>query len=182
MKGYYVEKCPFLRLAFKHPRCTREDPPQAATHRRHGTTYLQPPRIPASSILSGAIDLENLWFDGSRTFHISLKYIFSTTTWNRLTSLNFSQVTFNQGELLDLLRRHSGTLKDLWFLCVWLTNGSWKILLEGMKSSLFLQTISIDEPAEKDDEGDTINIYMKRAALKDYLLGDGPHPISDSIP
>jgi hypothetical protein len=135
-----------------------------------------------ATILSGATDLESLWFDGSRTFHISSKYIFSTTTWIRLTSLNFSQITFDQEELLDLLKRHSGTLKDLWLLYVWLTNGSWKILLEGMKSSLSLQTISIDDPAEEDDEGDAIHIYMKRAALKDYLLGDGPHPISDSIP
>lgn len=51
-----------------------------------------------------------------------------------------------------------------------------------MKSSLSLQAISIDDPAEEDDEGEAINIYMERAAMKDYLLGDGPHLISDSIP
>ena len=136
-----------------------------------------------ANILSGATDLESLWVDGSSwTFHISTKYILSTTTWSRLTSLNFNQATFDQGELLDLLRRHSDTLKDLWLLCICLTNGSWKILLAGMKSSLSLQAISIDEPAEEDDEGETISIYMKRAVLMDYLLGDGPYLLLDGIP
>jgi hypothetical protein len=136
-----------------------------------------------AKIFSGAIDLESLSVGGSGwAFYISTKHFLSTTTWSRLASLNFNNATFDQGELLDLLRRHSGTLKDLWLFSICLTNGSWKILLEGMKSSLSLQAISIDDPAEEDDEGEAIDIYMKRAALNEYLLGDGPHPLSDSIP
>jgi hypothetical protein len=72
-----------------------------------------------AKILSGATDLESLWVDGSScAFHISTKHILSTTKWSHLTSLNFSTATFDQGELLDLPRRHSGTLKDLWLFCI----------------------------------------------------------------
>ena len=49
-----------------------------------------------------------------------------------------------------------------------------------MKSSLFLQVIEIDDAAEENDKGEESWIYMKRAALNNYLLGDGPHPLSDS--
>ncbi|KAI9866429.1 MAG: hypothetical protein M1813_001551 [Trichoglossum hirsutum] len=135
-----------------------------------------------AKILSVATNLESLRFDCNREFRISPKYFFSTTTWSRLTSLDFGRVTFDQGELLDLLRRHSSTLKEIQLFCVCLTNGSWRILLEGMKSSLSLKAISIDSPIEEDDEGVEIDNYMTRAALKDYLLGDGPHPLSDNIP
>jgi hypothetical protein len=103
-----------------------------------------------TKILSGATDLERLWFDGSRqAFQISTKYILSTTAWSRLTSLNFLHASFDQKDLLDLLRRHSGTLKNVELFCICLTNGSWKFLLEGMKSSLSLQGISIYNPSEK---------------------------------
>ncbi|KAH0552939.1 hypothetical protein GP486_006862 [Trichoglossum hirsutum] len=135
-----------------------------------------------AKILSVATNLESLWFGSRSQFRISLKYIFSTTTWNRLTSLNFSWITFDQGELLDLLRRHSGTLKKIDLLCVTLTNGSWRILLEGMKSSLSLEAISIDDPCEEDDEGVMIDKYVRQAALEDYLLGDGPHPLPNNVP
>ncbi|KAI9780830.1 MAG: hypothetical protein M1839_006457 [Geoglossum umbratile] len=135
-----------------------------------------------AKILSVATNLESLWFGGSSTFHISLKHIFSTTTWSRLASLELSFVTFDQGELLDLLRRHSSTLKKIWFSYVSLINGSWRILLEGMKSSLSLEAISIYGSTEGGDEGMMIGSYMTRAAVKDYLLGDGPHPLSDNIP
>ncbi|KFZ01891.1 hypothetical protein V500_00574, partial [Pseudogymnoascus sp. VKM F-4518 (FW-2643)] len=64
-------------------------------------------------ILSGATDLESLDIHGCHpTFQISTKYILSTTTWSRLTSLNFSDVTLDQRDFLGLLRRHSATLKE----------------------------------------------------------------------
>ncbi|KAI9772351.1 MAG: hypothetical protein M1839_002487 [Geoglossum umbratile] len=135
-----------------------------------------------AKILSVATNLESLRFSSSGGFRISSKYFFSTTTWSRLTSLNFSWVTFDQGEFLDLLRRHSGTLKEIYLFHVCLTNGSWRILLEGMKSSLSLKSISIDDPAEEDDKGVMIDNYMTQAALEDYLLGDGPHLLSDNTP
>ena len=92
-----------------------------------------------AKILLGAIDLERLCVHGcDGTFHISTKYILSTIAWSRLTSLDFLYATLDQGDFLDLLRRYSGTLKDIDLFCVCLTNGSWKILLEGMKSSLSL--------------------------------------------
>jgi hypothetical protein len=132
-----------------------------------------------AKILSGATDLKRLHVKGSDgSFHISTKYFLSTITWSRLTSLDFFYVTLDQGDFLDLLRRHSGTLKDIDLFCVCLTNGSWKILLEGMKSSLSLQHISIDHPSEEDGEDDE-EIYLKQNALENYLLGDGPHPLSE---
>ncbi|KAI9858949.1 MAG: hypothetical protein M1813_007251 [Trichoglossum hirsutum] len=135
-----------------------------------------------AKILSVATNLEGLLFRGNTGFRMSLKYFFSTTTWSHLTSLNFYCVIFDQGELLDLLRRHSGTLKEIDLFCVGLTNGSWRILLEGMKSSLSLEAIFIYEPNEEDDEEAVIDNYMTQAALEDYLLGDGPHPLSDNTP
>lgn len=135
-----------------------------------------------AKVLSGAIDLESLSVDGCNwSFRISTKHILGTTTWSHLTSLNFSTATFDQGELLDLLRRHSSTLKDLQLFDICLTNGSWKILLEGMKSSLLLQVILINDAFEENNEGEESFIYIKQAALNNYLLGDGPHPLSDSI-
>lgn len=130
-----------------------------------------------AKILSGATDLERLRVHCcSGIFHISTKYILSTTAWSRLASLDFLYATLDQGDFLDLLRRHSGTLKDIDLFCVGLTNGSWKILLEGMKSSLSLQHISIDHPYEGDDGEE---IYWSENALENYLLGDGPHTLSE---
>lgn len=135
-----------------------------------------------AKILSGATDLERLSFDGScQAFQISTKYTLSTTAWSRLTSLNFLHASFDQKDLLDLLRRHSGTLKNVDLVCICLTNGSWKILLEGMKSSLSLQGISIFEPSEEIDEEEDIDVYLNRDALENYLLRDGPHPLQASI-
>ncbi len=130
-----------------------------------------------AKILSGATDLERLCVHCCNgTFPISTKYILSTIAWSRLTSLDFLYATLDQGDFLDLLRRHSGTLKDIDLFCVGLTNGSWKILLEGMKSSLSLQHISIDHPYEEDNGEE---IYLNENALENYLLGDGPHPLSE---
>ncbi|KFY04736.1 hypothetical protein O988_00561 [Pseudogymnoascus sp. VKM F-3808] len=86
-------------------------------------------------ILSGAANLETLRFNGcsSETFPISTEFILSTTTWNLLT-------------------RHSGTLKYISLCTVTLTDGLWKILLEGMKSSLSLRNIDIDWPWKIDNE------------------------------
>jgi hypothetical protein len=75
--------------------------------------------------LSGATDLKKLSLHGCyRDFPISTKYILSTKTWNRLASLNFMYVTVDQADFLDLLRRHSGTLKNIGLYRVRLTNGS----------------------------------------------------------
>ena len=132
-----------------------------------------------AKILSGATDLDRLYIHGCYgTFHISTKYILSTTAWSRLTSLDFSYSTLDQRDFLDPLRRHSGTLKNIDLFCVCLTNGSWKILLEGIKSSLSLQHISIDSPSDEDSEDDK-GIYLKQNALENYLLSDGPHPLSE---
>jgi hypothetical protein len=129
-----------------------------------------------AKILSGAIGLERLCVYGcSLSFHISTKYILSTIAWSRLASLEFTYANPDQGEFLHLLIRHSSTLKDIDLFCVCLRNGSWKILLEGMKSSLSLWHISIDYPSE--EEYNEINLNQN--ALKDYLLGDGPHPLSE---
>jgi len=128
-------------------------------------------------ILSGATNLEKMCFSGTRISPVSPKYIFGTTTWSHLTSLSFVNVDFDQGELLDLLRRHSGILKDICLFGVCLRNGSWRVLLEGMKSSLSLEAISIDGPCEEGNKGYVIDIYVRPAALTDYLLGDGPHPL-----
>ncbi|KAH7418826.1 hypothetical protein BKA64DRAFT_635941 [Cadophora sp. MPI-SDFR-AT-0126] len=127
-------------------------------------------------ILSGATDLERLRIrcsDGM--FHISTRYILGTTEWSRLTSLDFYSTTFDQGDFLDVLRRHSGTLKNIDLFCVQLTNGSWIILLEGMKSSLSLQHITIEDPYEEDRDEE---IYLNDHALTNYLLGDGPNRLS----
>jgi hypothetical protein len=127
-----------------------------------------------AKILSGAADLESLDIHGCyQSFQISTKYILSTTTWSRLTSLHISYATLDQRDFLDLLRRHSGTLKKIYLFCVCLTNGSWKIVLEGIRSSLSLQHISINYPSEEDGE----EIYLKQDALKIYLLSGGPHSL-----
>lgn len=129
-----------------------------------------------AKILSGATDLEELCVHGCYgTFQISTKYILSTTAWSRLASLDFTYATLDQADFLDLLRRHSGTLKNIVLFCVCLTNGSWRIFLEGMKSSLSLRHISIDYPLEEEDD----EIYLDQNALENYLLGDGPHPLSE---
>jgi len=115
-----------------------------------------------AKILSVATDLERLCVYGADgTFHISTKYILSTTTWSRLTSLDFLYTTLDQGDFLDLLRRHSGTLEDIDLFCICLTNGSGKILLEGTKPSLSLQHISIDHPSEEDGK----EIYLNKNAV-----------------
>ncbi|KFY67483.1 hypothetical protein V496_01554 [Pseudogymnoascus sp. VKM F-4515 (FW-2607)] len=128
-----------------------------------------------AKILSRATDLESLYINGCyQSFQISAEYILSTTTWSRLTSLNVSHATLDQRDFLDLLRRHSVNLKDIYLFCVCLTNGSWKILLEGLKVSLTLQHISINYPSEDGKE-----IYIKQNALESYLLSNGPHPLSE---
>ncbi|KAH6704197.1 hypothetical protein BKA61DRAFT_183968 [Leptodontidium sp. MPI-SDFR-AT-0119] len=129
-----------------------------------------------AKILSGATDLEKLYIHCSNgMFHISTRYILGTTVWSRLTSLDFYSTTFDQGDFLDVPRRHSGTLKDIDLFCVHLTNGSWKVLLEGMKSFLSLQHVSIEDPFEEDGHE---AIYLNDDALTKYLLGDGPNPLS----
>ncbi|KAH6696576.1 hypothetical protein BKA61DRAFT_623222 [Leptodontidium sp. MPI-SDFR-AT-0119] len=129
-----------------------------------------------AKILSGATDLERLCIHCSDgMFHISTRYILGTTVWSRLTSLDFSSTTFDQGDFLDVLRRHSGTLKDIDLNCVHLANGSWKVLLEGMKSFLSLRHVSIEDPFEEDGHE---AIYLNDDALTNYLLCEGPNPLS----
>ncbi len=128
-----------------------------------------------AKILSGATSLERLRVYGCYlSFHISAKYILSTTAWSHLASLDFTYANLDQGEFLQLLIRHSSTLKDIGLFCVCLRNSSWKPLLEEVKSSLSLRHLSIDHASEEDGE-----IYLDQHALKDYLFGDGPHPISE---
>ena len=130
-------------------------------------------------ILSGAIDLECLWVSGSCCFYISAQDILGTTTWSHLTCLDFSNAAFDQGELVDLLRRHSATLLDVRLLCIFLADGSWESLLRGMKSYLSLQDISIQDASEFGETGEVpVEIDIEEATLKDYLLGNGPHPLS----
>lgn len=129
-----------------------------------------------AKILSGATDLEELCVDGcSSNFQISMNNILGNTVWSRLAALNLIYVTLDQGDFLHLLRRHAGTMKDMHLLGVCLTNGSWRDFLEGMKSSLALQHISIAYPSE--EEGHVF--YLNQNALQDYILGDGPHPLSE---
>ena len=137
-----------------------------------------------AKILSGAANLETLRFNGctSETFPISTKFILSATTWSQLTSLTLVDACVDQKDFLDLLTRHSGTLKIINLCVIGLTEGSWKILLEGMKSSLSLRNIDIDWPYQKDDEHNEIHIYWDRNALTSYLLGDGPHPLQNDCP
>jgi hypothetical protein len=137
-----------------------------------------------AKILSGATDLETLWICGSysSSFLVSSKHILGTMVWSRLTCLKFSDADFDQGELLDILRRHSATLLDVQLSGIHLTGGSWKTLLEGMKSYLSLQAISIRFVTEENDGGEIIDIDIEEAALKKYLFGDGAHPLSDNIP
>ena len=126
-------------------------------------------------ILSGATDLERLCiccFNGM--FHISTRYILGTAVWSRLNSLEFYGMIIDQRDLLDVLRRHSSTLKKINLFSVRLTNGSWKTLLKGMKSSLTLQHITIEDPYEDSRE----KIYLHGRALDNYILGDGPNPLS----
>ena len=132
-------------------------------------------------ILSGAANLETLRFNGcsGESFPISTEFILSTTTWSQLTSLTLVDTCVDQKDFLDLLTRHSGTLKIINLCVVGLTDGLWKILLEGMKSSLSLRDIDIDSPYEKDNEHNEIEIYWDRNALMSYLLGDGPHPLQN---
>ena len=40
-----------------------------------------------------------------------------------------------------------------------------------------LQHISIDYPAEGEDD----EIYLNQNALENYILGDGPHPLSEEL-
>ncbi|KAN0122966.1 hypothetical protein V8E51_001292 [Hyaloscypha variabilis] len=108
-----------------------------------------------AKILLGATGLERLRVYGCYlSFHISTKYILR--------------------EFLHLLKRHSGTLKDIDLFCVCLRNSSWKLLLEEVKSSLSLRCLSIDHPSEDGEE-----IYLDQHALDNYLFGDGPHPLSE---
>lgn len=136
-----------------------------------------------AKILSGAANLETLRFNGctSETFPISTKFILSTTTC-QLTSLTLVDTCVDQKDFLDLLTRHSGTLKNINLCVIGLIDGSWKILLEGMKSSLSLRNIDIDWPYEKDNEHNEIYIYWDRNVLTSYLLGDGLHPLSNDCP
>ncbi|KFY50517.1 hypothetical protein V495_00201 [Pseudogymnoascus sp. VKM F-4514 (FW-929)] len=127
-----------------------------------------------AEMLSGATDLEKLNINACHPhFQIPTKYILSTTTWSRLTSLRFTHVALDQRDFLELLIRHSGTLKDIDLFSVCLTNGSWKILLEGLKPHFSLQRISIDYPSEQNGESYK-EIYLKlKHASKSWLLNDG---------
>ena len=130
-----------------------------------------------AEIISCATNLEYLWLSGDGYDLIPVKYLLSTTVWSRLTSVSLIRLALDQEELVDFLRRHAGTLKDLWLFDVDLRSGSWDIVLERMKSLLSLQTVSIQEVIGRDNEGDMIDIYMTQAAVEDYLLGDGFHPL-----
>jgi hypothetical protein len=130
-----------------------------------------------AEILSCATDLEHLDITGGYNDRISATYFLSTSTWSRLTSLSLAHTVIDHGELLGLLGRHSGTLNELCLHGISLTNGSWEVVLEWMKSSLSLQIVQIDHVAEEDDEGIMADITVGPAAVQDYFLGDGPHPL-----
>ena len=129
-----------------------------------------------AKILSAATDLQTLAFFFG---YLDLS-LFHKTRFRHydLTCLIFSAAGFYQGELLDLLRRHSATLLEVQLLDIHLINGSWTVLLEGMKSYLSLQNIRIDWSTEEDDdEGEEVDVVIEQSALQKYL-GDGPHPLS----
>ncbi|KAH0547959.1 hypothetical protein GP486_008300 [Trichoglossum hirsutum] len=132
-------------------------------------------------ILSGATELEDLsFYSCSWGFPIQTSWIFGTTTWHRLTNLGIGHVTLDQEELLSLLKRHSRTLKDLRLYRIFLTNGagSWESLLEGIKACLSLETILITDPDDLCEE----EIYIDPEKLDDYIMGNGPNPLSCETP
>ena len=131
-----------------------------------------------AEILSSDTNLEYLWFDGGGYGTISVKYALSTTVWSHLMKLSLFDVALDQAELLDLLRRHSGTLKDLWLYRVYLIDGSWEVVVEWMKASLSLKNVRIENVTGSNDEGSMIDIFLPRSATRDYFLGNGHNPFS----
>jgi hypothetical protein len=136
-----------------------------------------PMRENAAQILSCAKDLEYLCIQGLHRDRIMAKYFLSTSTWKALTVLNLFNVVFKQEEFLDVLRRHSGTLRDLGLLGVTLTDGTWRPVLECMKHSLSLRKVQIMSVVGEDDEGHAMDVPIPEGALKDYILADGPYPL-----
>ena len=130
-----------------------------------------------AEILSSATNLEQLYITGDYTAYISAKYFLSISTWSQLTSLGLCNASFHQKELLGFFERHSGTLKDLWFLGVCLSTGSWEIVLKWMKASLSLQAVSMCRIVEENDDGDTIELFMTENAVQNYIIANGPHPL-----
>ena len=89
--------------------------------------------------LSAAPDLKTLSLHIDRSGGLNLEYMVGTTTWASLRVLELDYIITSQKTLIDLLKRHGGTLKELGLHSLVLMRGSWASALPAVRHAVKLQ-------------------------------------------
>ena len=89
--------------------------------------------------LSAAPDLQDLRLHIDSSCALELEYMVGTTTWANLRVLELNYITAAQKTLIDLLKRHGGTLKELGLHNFTLINGSWASAIPAVRKAVKLQ-------------------------------------------
>jgi hypothetical protein len=131
-----------------------------------------------AKMLAAAEELEELSFDFNRRIHhIPLEKCLGTHTWAHLHSIKLCQKEMHQNELVDLIKRHGRTLKNICLDSINLKSGTWLDAAEEMHRWISVECISLYNLGERVDHWNVKKAIT--ANLGTYLLHGESDPIYD---
>ena len=146
--------------------------------------------------VSAAKNLTTLNFSMANKKSINLEYVVGTTTWACLRALELDMVFFAEEALINLLKRHTDTLRELELNNVVLESGDWTSALPAIRNAIKLKefralgiwrahrpfrcwtinTSSISQGLQTSELGQFRKLGM---AVKQYVLEGGENPLLD---
>ncbi|KAF6232649.1 hypothetical protein HO173_009088 [Letharia columbiana] len=153
-------------------------------------------------LLSAAKDLKTLSFCTEETDSIDLDFIVGTTTWASLRIVELDTITTGEDQLIEFLKRHGGTLKELGLNNIKLAPGDWTLALPRIRdaakldefravgswwagsffSALIYQCWAVDTSwdSARSNETTLSQAHKLGIAVNRYVLKGGDCPLPDT--
>ena len=92
-------------------------------------------------LLSAAKNVKTLSLSMDQVGTADLKYVVGTTTWASLRVVDFDSLETAEETLIEFLKRHAGTLKELGLNDIVLVEGDWISALRGIREAVTLEEL-----------------------------------------
>ncbi|KAK3170057.1 hypothetical protein OEA41_009442 [Lepraria neglecta] len=132
----------------------------------------------------------NVSFNPEAYCPITLEHIVGQFHWPHLEHIGCEAITATEDNLVDFLRRHAGTLKDLRLDNILLSKGEWSSTFQRMRSTLKLRRMELFGwfSSEADgngpwrfDDGYEGNYTALKTCVEDFVLGKGECALIDAF-
>lgn len=155
-----------------------------------------------NDFLSAARDLKTLSLSFKYSGSDRLLYMVGTTIWASLRVVQFDAIDAEEQTLIDFLKRHTGTLKELELDNMFLYDGGWNSALPRIRDAVRLEDFrahgnwgsvdpqqcwfihtSLDRPLDslEDEESVMSRAYKSGLAVNRYVLEGGDCPLLDPL-